>query len=195
MEDKELFKTQGLRNWFTCALATQITRKGILDFVINEMENFQKEALAEIVTKWNLPQGSTCNFCTTQSIVSCLALNTSGKMHGGKCLSRKVSAQPCPSKICDNFVTLIEMEHRFKTPSWKNTDASKWCFSSWEIAKCFCPPDGYREVISANNTDFNGIISILQNCKRFDRLLSADLSTSNNLCDKVCAYIQTKYSN
>lgn len=87
-------------------------------------------------------------------------------------------------EITRYFTDCIEQEHRFHGPSWKNTDASGWCVDSWQIAKCFMPPDGYLNVHIPQETDFNGLISIILNCKRFDKHLPC-LQSQTNVFEKV----------
>ena len=48
-------------------------------------------------------------------------------------------------------------------PSWSNTDATKWCESHWEIAKCFLYGGGYADKMSASETDCKGLLSIVTN--------------------------------
>ncbi|KAH3799224.1 hypothetical protein DPMN_152830 [Dreissena polymorpha] len=43
----------------------------------------------------------------------------------------------------------------------------------WEIGKCFLPPDGYSSVLCVQESDFNGVISIMLNCLHFQTCLSS----------------------
>ncbi|XP_060583723.1 uncharacterized protein LOC132739908 [Ruditapes philippinarum] len=70
--------------------------------------------------------------------------------------------------------------HRYYGPSYKNSDATQWCSNFWEIAKCFMPPDGYKEKASATETDFNGIISVILNHKDFQGKVLENLNTKTN---------------
>jgi hypothetical protein len=47
------------------------------------------------------------------------------------------------------------------------------------------PPDGYKDVMSAEDTDFNGIVSVIVNLKAFETKINNDLSKRNNIFDKV----------
>ncbi|KAH3691809.1 uncharacterized protein LOC127863548 [Dreissena polymorpha] len=57
--------------------------------------------------------------------------------------------------------------------------------ANWEM---FLPPDGYSGVTSIRDTDFNGVISVMLNCKHFDNLMSfsiAPMSVSPCLLTKA----------
>ncbi|KAH3691767.1 hypothetical protein DPMN_192298 [Dreissena polymorpha] len=84
--------------------------------------------------------------------------------------------QRCPTGFCNQVQTKIEIQHRFRRPSWQNTKVQQWATDHWEIAKCFCPPDGYLNVRSVQKTDFNGVISIMSNCVHFDTCVSFNIS-------------------
>ncbi|KAH3777844.1 hypothetical protein DPMN_179292 [Dreissena polymorpha] len=62
--------------------------------------------------------------------------------------------------------------HRFKGPSWKNTNAQGWKSNWWDIAKCYLPPKGYAYVSSVQESDFNAVINIILNCTDFKNYLS-----------------------
>ncbi|XP_052766385.1 uncharacterized protein LOC128207479 isoform X2 [Mya arenaria] len=79
----------------------------------------------------------------------------------------------------------IEGHHRSNGPSWKNTNANDWCSNPREVAKCFLPPDGYLNVQTADDTDINGIINLIINCKFFDNYFTDDLARPQNICTKV----------
>ncbi|XP_052226463.1 uncharacterized protein LOC127841579 [Dreissena polymorpha] len=97
-----------------------------------------------------------------------------------------LSNRRCPTnRICDSLCKSIIDNHRFKGPSWKNTDATQWCTIAWSITKCYIPPDGYENVNTARDTDFNGIVNIIINCIKFQKYLKEDLSESANICTKV----------
>ncbi|XP_052809434.1 uncharacterized protein LOC128237897 [Mya arenaria] len=119
--------------------------------------------------------GCHCNSCRTAEIVPCNPRNT----------KQYIPTRPCPNNICGTLRNSIEQKHRFGNPSWKNTDARKWCVNAWDIAKCFMPPDGYAEVDNETDTDLNGIISVYINCEEFQQYFTADLSNRQNICDKV----------
>lgn len=184
MDDyKHILDSEETRNWFKCAMGLIITKKGLAGFIENEINQFHQDILREVLTENNLPDGSTCKSCTTESVVPCPAKDICTNRGSGKCNFHNMPQKVCSFNICNALVRKIELEHKHAGPSWKNTDASKWCISAWELAKCFMPADGYLDVKSAKETDFNGLISVLQNCKRFDTLLS---STTDVEIKKVC---------
>ncbi|XP_052811570.1 uncharacterized protein LOC128239125 isoform X2 [Mya arenaria] len=134
--------------------------------------------------------GCHCNSCRTTEIVPCNPRNkvcTSSKcrFHMDPNTKQYIPTRPCPNNICGTLRNSIEQKHRFGNPSWKNTDARKWCVNAWDIAKCFMPPDGYAEVDNETDTDLNGIISVYINCEEFQQYFTADLSNRQNICDKV----------
>ncbi|XP_052271929.1 phosphatidylinositol 4,5-bisphosphate 3-kinase catalytic subunit alpha isoform-like [Dreissena polymorpha] len=91
--------------------------------------------------------------------------------------------RPCSMKICDEVRDNIIDEHRYGIPSWHITAAEQWASNHWEIAKCFLPPYGeYIGVGSAHETDFNGIVSIVLNCKHFDSKVSFTIAQSGSAC-------------
>lgn len=173
---KDLFKTEESQNWFRCTLALHITREGILEFVDDEIKTLHHRILK------TLPVGSICTSCVTQSVVPCPAKKVCKIGRDGKCLNfHNVPPTGCPKRVCDRIVREIELVHKYNGPSWKNTDASKWCTSPWELAKCFCPPDGYAKIFSPQDTDLNGLISVMQNCSHFQ----FRSSTADTVLEKV----------
>lgn len=176
---KSIFESTETQNWFRCAAALTITREVIKKIVEREITQFHHDVLNKILTKKALPSDAKCGLCTTQSVVPC-PFNNFCKLIRGKCSFHKVPPTTCSKNICNSFVDIITEAHKNKAPSWKNTDASKWFISPWELAKCYFPPDGYSDITSANKTDFNGLVSALQNCTLF----GLD-SNSLNVCAQV----------
>lgn len=178
---KDLLKKEEFQNWFKCDLAILITREGIIDFVKNVINRFHRDALNEIP---GCPAQTMCNSCKTQDVVPYQVKGVCKKGRGAK--FQKVSNNGCPKSICNKLAVKIISVHKFSEPSWGNTDATKWCTSPWELAKCFCPNDGYNKVSSAEDTDFKGLVSIIQNCDRFDSLLS---STAEDVLKNVSRFL------
>jgi hypothetical protein len=166
-----------------------ITKEGIEPFVEDEIEQFQHKCLTDICRNQGLPSGTICTNCCTENVVEC-PTNKICNVKYRKCSYHKNSATSflpagCPNKICDNFKTEIQKAHRYDVPSYKNTDATLWCRKSWEVAKCFMPPDGYKDVASVSETDFNGVNSVIINCGYFQTKVADDLSKNGNIFDKV----------
>ncbi|XP_060581704.1 uncharacterized protein LOC132738251 [Ruditapes philippinarum] len=175
-------------NWVKASLAVLITKEGIEPFVEEEIEQFQQKCLTDICNNHGLPSGTICTNCCTENVVNCPTNKICNVKHR-KCSYHKDSATSfllagCPNKICHNFKTEIQKAHRYNGPSYKNTDAAQWCSKSWEVAKCFTPPDGYKDVVSASETDFNGVNSVIINCECFQTKVTDDLSKNGNIFDK-----------
>lgn len=183
-EYQSSFDNQEFENWLKCSIALKIARSGLLEFIKQEINVFHRKILRKVFTINNLATGSSCSSCQTKNAVKC-PVKTICNRREGRCSFHDVPFKTCQNKICDTLAIEIESNHRFSGPSWKNTDASMWCHNSWEIAKCFCPPDGYFDISSAENTDFNGLVSILLNCLHFDSLIKDDLSKKRNICTRV----------
>jgi hypothetical protein len=61
------------------------------------------------------------------------------------------------------------------------------------VAKCFLPPDGYKDKASATETDFNGIISVILNYKNFQGKVQENLNNKINMFEEVKQYIDIIY--
>lgn len=158
---KAIFKRKENQNWVKCSLAIQIARLGLIEFCKYEIGKFHIG-----ITK-TLPVGKPCTTCRLQDVIP---YSKSGhKCRSGHCTC---ISKPCKLRVCDTMKTKIENEHMFNQISWKNTDISGWFTSPWEVAKCYFPTDGYRNKKTAEETDFNGLISLMMNCKIFERLSS-----------------------
>lgn len=177
---RDLFRNPENQNWAKTALAVQITRDGLLEFVKQAISSLHNTFLL------NIGQTSTvsCSNCDTSDVLPCPTRKLCHRI-GRWCKFHKSSPRQCPNNVCDNFKCAIEADHRFQSPSWTNTDARYWCSNAWEIAKCYLPPDGYKTSSSAEETDFNGIISIIINSSSFDLLLGNALATPHSIFNKA----------
>ncbi|XP_060600207.1 uncharacterized protein LOC132753723 isoform X2 [Ruditapes philippinarum] len=176
-------------NWVKAQLAVLFTKEGVEPFVCNEMQQFQLKCLHDIWYLNGLFSGTCCSSCCTENVVHC-PTDTICKVKHGKCtyhrnVATRYSSSGCPNKICHNFKTEIHNAHRYKGPSYKNSDATQWCSNYWEVAKCFMPPDGYREKTSATETDFNGIISVILNYKDFQGKIRENLNNKKNIFEEA----------
>ncbi|XP_060588076.1 uncharacterized protein LOC132743564 [Ruditapes philippinarum] len=181
-------QTSKFFNWIKAALAVLYTKEEVEPVVVSEIKDFQQNSLNTISSSNSLPAGSTCSNCCTENLIVCLT-NRLCNAKRGKCSYHKNNATQyrqsgCPNKICHNLKFEIQKAHRYHGPSYKNTDATKWCSNVWEIAKCYLPPDGYKDVSNAAETDFNGIISVIINHKGFEAKIQDDLSKKNNIFEK-----------
>ncbi|XP_060584957.1 uncharacterized protein LOC132740913 [Ruditapes philippinarum] len=176
-------------NWVKAQLAVLFTKEGIEPFICNEIKQFQLKCLDDICYNNRLQSGTLCSSCCTENVVKC-PTNKICNVGRGKCsyhrnAATKFNPAGCPNQICHDFKTKIQCAHRFYGPSYKNTDASQWCSSSWEVAKCFMPPDGYADKISFTETDFNGIISVIINFKDFQVRVHENLNNNTNIFEQA----------
>ncbi|XP_053383465.1 uncharacterized protein LOC128549824 [Mercenaria mercenaria] len=177
------------KNWIKAGLGVLYTKEGIEPFVYDEIEQFQQKCLSDICNSNGLPAGTKCSSCCTENVVVC-PTDRICNVGRGKCSFHRNTATQylrsgCPKKICHNFKSEIQKAHRFHGPSFKNTDATHWCKNPWEVAKCFMPPDGYKDATSATDTDLNGINSVIINLKAFQLKIQDDLSKKNNIVEKA----------
>ncbi|XP_053382041.1 uncharacterized protein LOC123543813 [Mercenaria mercenaria] len=176
------------KNWIKAGLGVLYTKEGIEPFVYDEIKQFQQQCLSDICSNNGLVAGTICSSCCTENVIVCPTKRICNKVHGECDFHRNSATQylqsGCPNKICHNFKKEIQNSHRFYRPSYKNTDSSQWCRNPWEVAKCFMPPDGYKEVTSVAETDFNGIVSVIINNKVFQSKVKDDLSGKSNIFEQ-----------
>ncbi|XP_060554446.1 uncharacterized protein LOC132715461 [Ruditapes philippinarum] len=176
-------------NWVKAQLAVLFAKDGLEPFVCNEIQQFQQKCLDDICYSNGLFSGTSCSNCCTENVIKC-PTNKICNVGRGRCSYHRNAATRfnpagCPNKICHNFTTEIQKAHRYFGPSYKNTDATQWCSNSWEIAKCFMPPDGYKDKASAAETDFNGIISVILNYKHFQGKVHENLNNKLNIFEEA----------
>ncbi|KAH3788274.1 hypothetical protein DPMN_166409 [Dreissena polymorpha] len=160
-----VFADEETKNWFKAFIALQITKEGLTEFVDKETQKIHS-----IV-------GKGCGNCFIENLLKCPTRDICSNQHN--CNFHNAPGKQnrtCPVNVCDQIRINIILQHRFSRPSWKNTDATKWNTHVWEIAKCFLHPDGYLQVTSVQNTDFNGMINIILNCIYFDTSFSFNIS-------------------
>ncbi|XP_052813862.1 uncharacterized protein CXorf38 homolog [Mya arenaria] len=176
----ESFKRNENRNWLKASMGLIITKRGLAPFVERTLETFKN---------CQVSPGQNCYSCLTAEIVPCDPRNKvcnkrNCKFHQGVIYRR------CPNKVCNRFQKVIIIEHRFADryntvgPSWRNTNARDWCSNAWEVAKAFMPPDGYDKITTSEDTDLNGVVSVLINCLLFEQYIS-DLANDENVATKV----------
>ncbi|XP_053391797.1 uncharacterized protein LOC128554552 [Mercenaria mercenaria] len=164
-------------NWIKTGLALLYTKEGIQNDVVQEITTFHQQTYNDIINNNGLPAGTKCTSCTTKSIVICNPSNRLCKKIGSKCQTKHM---PCPNSVCDDFRDRIVRAHRFSDPSFKNSDAQKWCVDFFEVMKCFMPPDGYDSKSTTEEVDFNGIISVVITFKNFQNKTAEKLHDKNN---------------
>jgi hypothetical protein len=107
----------------------------------------------------------------------CGTNNTICKRIGQRCRSKHHS---CPKGICEDLRDNIIAAHSYKNPSFKNSDAQKWCDDFFEVMKCYLPLEGYADKSTVDEIDFNGIISVVICFKNLNKL-----NKTNNVFTQV----------
>ncbi|XP_052260558.1 uncharacterized protein LOC127864705 isoform X2 [Dreissena polymorpha] len=158
--DTNIFTDKQTNNWFKACIALNLTKDGLTDLVVTELLNVQTKV------------GRSCGQCFIQNLIPCPTQDVCKKRKGNNC-SFHNSQQPKSCQTCDKVKQNITLLHRFKGPSWANTKAELWASDPWEIGKCYLPRDGYSSVSSVQESDFNGVVSIVLNCTHFQTCLSA----------------------
>ncbi|XP_052760642.1 uncharacterized protein LOC128203316 [Mya arenaria] len=183
---RELLKEKEAQNWVKAALALNITKDGLQDFLEDVLTCVHQDIYSTVRTSKGLPPGAACAHCFTENVLKCptRGICTSTRNCRFHNYPQKLYA-PCPNGICEGVRDEIVKHHRFSGPSWKNTNADKWSTIPWEIGKCFLPPDGYKTVSSIKDSDFNGVISVMINCEDFKTKLSFNVATQQNLLTEV----------
>ncbi|XP_052235753.1 uncharacterized protein LOC127847710 isoform X4 [Dreissena polymorpha] len=148
------------QNWFKCMFATYTTRDVIAQLADLGFKAFYLHVRSDMRAKHGILETNTCCLCSDPSKLC---------------------------QLCSEICIRLWENHRFKKsklkgPSWSNTDTTKWCTESWELAKCYMPPTGYRDKPNANSTDFNGIIGAIYNCTWMQCYFTDDLSKDSNIC-------------
>ncbi|XP_052806426.1 uncharacterized protein LOC128235661 [Mya arenaria] len=178
---KDILKEKDNQNWLKGSLALRITKAGLRGLVEGDSRRIQQNIYSSVLQARLLAAGTTCSLCLTEHVLPCPTKGLCS--HPRNCkyhISPIKIHRPCPSQICDDFRDEICAVHRYSGPSWKNTKANQWCTNHWQVAKCFMPPDGYDDVTSYDETDFNGIISVMINCTEFERRMSFSIGNQPN---------------
>ncbi|XP_052226469.1 uncharacterized protein LOC127841588 [Dreissena polymorpha] len=158
----DVFKEKERSNWLKAWLAIDIAKSGLEHLADNEAQTFHQHIYSQ-VTSTLKSQSATCTSCNTTHLLR---------------------NQQCPNRICDKVCQEINKEHRYKKCSWNNTSAPLWQTHYWEIAKCYIQTDGYADKISIQDTDFNGVVSFMLNCTRFDSKFSFPITKGKPTLNK-----------
>ncbi|XP_052240952.1 uncharacterized protein LOC127851293 isoform X2 [Dreissena polymorpha] len=178
-----VFSEKERTNWLKAWLAVDIAKAGLEQFVENEAITLQA-SIYKLVLSSSQAQAA-CIGCHTANLLKCPTKNVCNKRGShSTCTSMHDSAlkqpRPCPANVCNKVHDEIVKQHRFNNPSWKNTTAQQWATNPWQVGKAYLPPDGYAGKTSVQDTDFNGIISFMMNCKHFDNSLSFLISPGHH---------------
>ncbi|XP_052263335.1 uncharacterized protein LOC127866659 isoform X2 [Dreissena polymorpha] len=160
---EERLSKKEAQNWLKCMFAAYTTRDAIAQLADIGFKAFYTHIRSVMHAKYGILETKTCSSCCTPS-------------------------KQC--SLCSEIGYQIWDNHRFKKanlkgPSWNNTDTTQWYTESWELAKCYMPPSGYRDKPNADSTDFNGIIGAIYNCIWMQCYFMDDLSKDSNICTKA----------
>ncbi|XP_052237717.1 uncharacterized protein LOC127849032 [Dreissena polymorpha] len=175
---KEKIRDHKMVNLIKCILAGFVTRDALIPIVTNVME-------AVKVSLTRQTGNLTCGVCSTPNVIDCPAKDICDRNKRKCSFHAKQKFQKCGKGVCQTVRDAISQLHRHENPSWCNTDATQWLTESWEVAKCFLPPQGYDDKDSADKTDINGILNLIINCRDFDNEIGDDLSKRENVCTIV----------
>ncbi|XP_052791025.1 uncharacterized protein LOC128225054 [Mya arenaria] len=178
---KTILEERDNQNWFKSSLALRITKSGLRGLAENGSSRTQRNIHSSIIQTNELNPGTKCSQCLTENLFLCPTRGLCSNPRNCKFHDTPNKMQrPCTSQICGDFRNEIVSVHRFGNPSWKNTRAEMWCTNHWEVAKCFMGP-GYQDVKSFDDTDLNGVISLMLNCKEFKDNFSFSVASDPNL--------------
>ncbi|KAH3818396.1 hypothetical protein DPMN_120006 [Dreissena polymorpha] len=169
---EERLRTKEMQNWLKCWIATFKIRDVIAQLAKDGFEAFYDHIRRDMSAKHGINEADTCS------------RHAVGMQYSSKCSDQS------KCRLCFGICQYIWDNHRFKKgnlkgPSWSNTDYTKWCTDAWQLAKCYMAATGYKDVLSAYTTDFNGIVGALYNCTWMQNYFTDDLSQTNNICTKV----------
>ncbi|KAH3786526.1 uncharacterized protein LOC127843162 [Dreissena polymorpha] len=178
----DVFTESERMNWLKAWLAIDIAKIGLEQFAENEATILQGNIYNAILTSGAV----ACSCCHTANVLKCPSPGICNKRGAnGICIAMHDTAskqpRPCPANTCNKVLIEIAKQHKYPNPAWKNTEAIHWASCPWQIAKVYFPPDGYTGKGSAQDTDFNGIISFMINCKHFDNKFSFPIDPGKTL--------------
>ena len=172
MDDQQR-KNKLYHNWIKGALGLKILKKGVLQVVKDAINKQHTDFLQDISSQLG-HSNVICNQCVTQNVLpcgkNCKHINKVCQTHN----QPNLMPRPCPNNVCSTLYDMIKDQHRFKSPSWKNTDASLWCTTPWEIAKCYVG-DGYADKPTAEEMDCSGILSIIINAQFMQNIMTTPI--------------------
>ncbi|XP_052272018.1 uncharacterized protein LOC127872720 isoform X2 [Dreissena polymorpha] len=179
----DVFTEKERTNWLKAWLAVDIAKSGLDNFAETEAKTLHANIYNAAWSSVQAP--AVCIGCHTANLLKCPTqgiCNKRGANSSCKAMHDTAAKQPrpCPTNVCNKVLDEIKTLHKFASPSWKNTRAQQWAQNPWQIAKAYLPPDGYTGKSSVQDTDFNGIISFMMNCKHFDSKFSFPIAPEKN---------------
>lgn len=173
-------------DWVKAGLSLKYFKEGIDVFVDTRLQ-LQQENLLNVLKRELNCSSVHCDECSLQNL---LPHKPRSCDRGRLCLCyTHHTRRPCPNKICGRLYDLIILQHRYQSPSWQNTDVSKWCTHHWEIGKCFLDKKGYKERSSAADTDCKGILNIIINNLFIHNFIDVPIDPPNDPFSKVSKVI------
>ncbi|XP_053379156.1 uncharacterized protein LOC123527180 isoform X3 [Mercenaria mercenaria] len=177
------------KNWVKGGLATKFLREGIVDLVDWTTKRQHYDMLADIKKVYGeraVAGYTSCSLKTLMPIHTKTSQGTCslGQKHHCNCLNPK-GKQLCPTKFCSAMYDKIIAQHRFGTPSWKNTDISQWHNNHWQIAKCNIPAGESVGKMSAYDTDYSGLINVMVNDLEMQTELSYVVDPPHDVISKA----------
>lgn len=177
-ELREELSDRNFHNWMKANLAIRFTREGIRDRVFSTINLFSEKIIRNVRTKEQNESGFVCSLCTTENVLYCKTKRICAPTKWGHCqfhCSEVKQFRECPNGICTALREEIKAFHKNKIPSWSNTRAERWCIYPWEMAKCYMPPDAYFGKDTIDDTDLNGLLSVIINHKDFKDAFDEDI--------------------
>ncbi|XP_060601543.1 uncharacterized protein LOC132754833 [Ruditapes philippinarum] len=165
-------------------LALKITKEGLQGIVKKETNDFHCIILQELIGK------QLCSECRIENLLECPSTGLCSLKH---CSFHSLSLRQlrrCPNGSCNIIRDKIRENFRYNKssipePSWSNTNAQLWTTNAFQVMKCYLPRSKYQGIGKIEDVDLNGLINVIINNKRFDKILSDDLIEKDNSYIKV----------
>ena len=153
---------KNFQNWIKASLVISFVKEGITKCVGTRIDQWHDEEL------YPDDRGDPCTNCTTENVLPCRTRGVCSMSKGRLCRFHSSDEKKFKScSYCKGVKGFIVKRHKRGFPSWSNTRAERWSKYPWEIAKCYMPPNVYAHADTVNETDLNGILSVIINHKSF----------------------------
>ena len=155
------------QNWLKVGLALQLTTKALTPFCKDEMVSLHTSL------KTSIGSSVTCPGCTIDDL--------------------KKRNFTCPNNVCHQWFAGIKAQSAEQKFCWKNSKVSWWPDHPWQIAQCHMGlgrDDGNTNPLQ---TDPEGILQLIINCKHFHSLIDIDkvkeVITRGFFCHKTVIFV------
>ena len=172
------------KNWLLTVLGLTYVKEGIEDFIKHEVKVCHTKLINDVCIDLGVPSID----CTAQNYYP-FPLKSLPK---GNCGTHPTFRPASCSKTCPNYISCrlyknITHLHRFgiNCCSYKNTNASLWTSTPWELAKCFLTMDGYSTCIGPQDTDCTGLLSIIINMKAVGDKINLNIDGKTDIVSAV----------